>query len=382
MTIKTLQLGLDWFPERAGGLPRYYYDLVQAAPVQDIGIHGLVAGSDDVVRSSGGVVEAFAPISAPLPRRLLAARRAIRGAMESYKPDLMVSHFALYTFAGLGAFRCPMVVHFHGPWAFESAVEGQAGLRRRAKIELEKRVYARASRFIVLSQAFADVLTESFGVPADRVRIIPGGVDLERFDVPLSRAQARDKLGWPQDRKIIVAVRRLVRRMGIDNLVEAIGRIVPHHPEVLVMIGGKGPLAEELKAAISRKGLDDHVKLLGFISNDDLPLAYRAADMSVVPTVALEGFGLIAAESLAAGTPALVTPVGGLPEVVEKLDPNLIFAGIGVDALTERFNAILEGRITLPDAATCRAYAHEHFAWANVTRQIRAVYAEALEVGA
>ena len=66
-----------------------------------------------------------------------------------------------------------------------------------------------------------------------------------------------------------------------------------------------------------------------------LPLAYRAADLTVVPTVALEGFGLIAVESLAAGTPVLVTPVGGLPEVVAALSPALVLAATGSAPLAD-----------------------------------------------
>ena len=68
----------------------------------------------------------------------------------------------------------------------------------------------------------------------------------------------------------------------------------------------------------------NHVRMLGSSRDADLPLYYRAADLSVVPTVALEGFGLVAAESLAAGCPALVTPVGGLPSVVADLSPDLV----------------------------------------------------------
>jgi glycosyltransferase involved in cell wall biosynthesis len=96
------------------------------------------------------------------------------------------------------------------------------------------------------------------------------------------------------------------------------------HPEVLLLIAGKGPLHDALSARIEDLGLQRHVRLLGYVPDADLALAYRAADLSVVPTVALEGFGLITVESLAAGTPVLVTPVGGLPETVQALAPNLI----------------------------------------------------------
>lgn len=379
--MKTLQLGLDWFPERAGGLPRYFYDLMASAEESGIEARGLVAGSEQVRVDSAGQVQAFAPRTASLPRRLWAARQAIAREAAQFDPDLLVSHFALYTLPGLDRFSCPMAVHFHGPWAFESAVEGHQGLRQKTKLMLEQAVYKRSNRFIVLSKAFRDVLTDQFGVAPEKVKIVPGGVDIDRFDVSLSPEEARERLGWPKDRWIIVAVRRLVRRMGLDNLVEAMALLARTHPEVLLYIGGRGPMAEELSRMIAERGLEEHVKLLGFISNDDLPLAYRAADVSVVPTVALEGFGLIAAESLAAGTPALVTPIGGLPEVVSGLDEGLVFEGGSAVQMAARFGEVLSGERVLPSAAQCLAYTRRNFAWSEVTQQIKAVYREAIEIG-
>ena len=69
------------------------------------------------------------------------------------------------------------------------------------------------------------------------------------------------------------------------------------------------------------------MRLLGFVAEEDLPWLYRACDISIVPSVALEGFGLPTIESLAAGTPVLVTPIGGLPETVSELDPGSGAAG-------------------------------------------------------
>lgn len=379
--VKTLQLGLDWFPERAGGLPRYYYDLMQAAPAAGIEARGLVAGSERVAIDSGGQVRAFAPISTNLPRRLLAAGKAIGEEVAHFAPDLLVSHFALYTLPALNRFKGPMTVHFHGPWAFESAVEGHGGVRHKAKLALERMVYRRANRFIVLSQAFRSVLVENFGVSPEQVRIVPGGVDADRFDITMSQADARAHLGWPQDRWIVVAIRRLARRMGLDNLIEAISLLVAQHPDILLCIGGRGVMADELALMVRERGLEDNVRLLGFISNEDLPIAYRAADISVVPTVALEGFGLIAAESLAAGTPVLVTPVGGLPEVVTGLDPSLVLDGGGSGQIAQAFGEILAGRHILPDAASCASYARNTFSWPRIMAQIREVYRESLEAG-
>jgi glycosyltransferase involved in cell wall biosynthesis len=269
-------------------------------------------------------------------------------------------------------------VHFHGPWADEGAVEGHSGARHAVKRAVEKLVYRRGACAIVLSHAFAKVLAETYQFPAERIRVIPGGIDVARFAVAATRAQAREKLLLPTDRPMLVAVRRLVPRMGLENLIAAIAALRPALPDVLLLIAGRGVLQPVLAAQIEAAGLCEHVKLLGFVGDDDLPLLYRAADVSVVPSVALEGFGLIAAESLAAGTPCLVTPVGGLPEIVTALCPDLVLADTQTSTLAQGINAALRGELKLPSDAECRAYAEANFAWPLIAQRVAACYQDTL----
>ena len=142
----------------------------------------------------------------------------------------------------------------------------------------------------------------------------PWGVEARRFATTVTRREAREQLGWPQDRPTLVTVRRLTRRMGLESLIGAIKEVHGRAPEILLLVGGKGQLSKELSARVLSLGLEKNVRFLGFVPDEQLPLAYRAADLTVVPTVTLEGFGLIAVESLAAGTPVLVTPVGDCPK--------------------------------------------------------------------
>ena len=134
-----------------------------------------------------------------------------------------------------------------------------------------------------------------------------------------------------------MTVRRLARRMGLENFIDAVDQLRKKEPSILAVLAGTGPLANELAALVEQKQLQEHVKLAGFVPDADLPLAYRAADLSVVPSIALEGFGLIVLESLAAGTPVVVTPVGGLPEVVSGLFPELILEGSLTGRTRRRF---------------------------------------------
>jgi glycogen synthase len=379
LTIKSLQIGMHWFPERAGGLDRMYHALVGALPGAGVAVRGVVAGSARVAADTGGAIHGFGPAGGSLPRRMLAARQALREVVRAERPDVVSSHFALYTFPGLDVTRgIPQVSHFQGPWADESHVEGAAALGRRAKHYVEQIVYARSTRLIVLSRAFGQILTSRYGIDPARVRVVPGCVDTAQFDVPVTPADACRRLQLPYDRPIVLAVRRLVRRMGLEDLIDAIDLVRRRRPDVLLLIAGKGPLAAELQARIDAAGLDEHVKLLGFVPDAHLATLYRAATLSVVPTVALEGFGLITVESLAAGTPVLVTPVGGLPEAVAGLSDALVLPGSGAGAIAEGVRDALSGALALPDARACRRYAREHFDNAVIARRVAGVYEEAI----
>jgi len=371
---------MSWLPEQPGnGLDRVYHALYRHLPAAGVDVHGLVAGSDQACADTDGAVSAFASDTASLPRRLHRVRRRVRKALKDVRPDLVASHFALYTAPVLDLLGDrPLVVHFHGPWAQESAVEGASTLSVWAKRALERLVYRRGTRFIVLSEAFRDVLTETYNVSAERVQIVPGGVDVDRFAPTHSRPDARRRLSWPTDRPILLAVRRLARRMGLEALIEAVDHLRHTVPDILLLIAGTGPLEDELRALVEARNLTAHVRLLGYLPEDDLPHAYRAADASVVPTRSLEGFGLITVESLATGTPVFVTPTGGLPNIVRPLAPALLFDGTSAAAMADRLSAALQGALPLPSAEDCRQYAITNYSWAAVARQTRAVYEQAL----
>jgi len=377
--IETIQIGSEWISEQSGGLNRYYSELVQELPKVGVGVRGLVVGSEQVAAETHGTVRPFAPLRASLPTRLTGVRASVRRAFAECPDGLFVSHFALYAAPCLDLQRGrPLVVHFQGPWSAESRIEGGGRLATRAKHWTESRVYKRAARLIVLSRAFARLLEERYDVPAERIRVIPGAVNTRRFLPTRSRADARRALGWPTDRPIVLVVRRLVRRMGLEDLLSAVRFAKIAVPDVLVMIAGRGPLSDELKQRTEAEGLSSNVRFAGFVPDEDLPVAYRAADLSVVPSVALEGFGLIVAESLAAGTPAIVTDVGGLPETIETLAPQCIVREAGAGPLAAMLVDALRGTLPLPSLAECIQHAQAHFDWSVVTGRVRDTYLEAV----
>ena len=364
---------MTWRADGAGsGVDRMYHALVRHLPQQGVAVNGLAL---DAGEPSPSAIHTVASVQASLAERCIGVRRTARQILGATAPDLVATHFPLYALPVLDLVPPrPLVVHFHGPWAAEAAAEGESWPVVQAKRWIERCVYRRGTRFIVLSTAFQRVLTEDYGVGPSRIHVVPGGVDIKRFAVAASQHEARRRLGWPLHRPIVLSVRRLVRRVGLEPLIDAMRIVTQTVPDALLLIAGKGPRAEALQARIGAQGLADSVRLLGFVPDADLPLAYRAAHASVVPTQALEGFGLVAVESFAAGTPALVTPVGGLPEVVGPLSPDLVMADTTAEAIAARLIGVLRTTISVPEASTCRQYAADHFAWPLIAQQIRDVY--------
>lgn len=364
-------LGKGWFPDQLGGLDRYFRALLEHQPEADGVIIGPAGGGPERV-------VAASRHDAPLPWRLLAytaaARRAARDA------HVVDAHFALYAFSPLLSRRLralPTVVHFQGPWADENVAQGDgSALRGSLRRALERTVYRRAARVVVLSSAFRRLLVERYGVSPWRVRVEPPGVDLERFS-PGDRDLARERLGLDASPFVAVCVRRLVPRMGLDVLIDAWAQALPELPaQARLLVAGDGPLRGELEERIVRSGLQDSVRLLGRVDDDALVDLYRAADVGIVPTRSFEGFGLVVIEAAACGTPTIVTRAGGLPEAVAGLDPSLAVPAGDVPALAVRIaRAAHTGG--LPSRPATRSFA-EGYAWRGVVERNRAVHREAL----
>jgi len=378
--LSVLQIGMNWFPEGTfGGLGRVYFNLINSLSANGVIVQGLVAGTPSVSESSNGRVVSFASSTAFLPARLWAVRNAIRDMRARSRIDLVASHFALYTYPALGLIDdLPLIVHFHGPWSAESRTEGASRLVTAAKKRIEMKVYAQAARAIVLSQAFGNILHNEYDYPRELIRVVPGGVDTNQFNITIPRSQARDSLGLAKDRPIVLSPRRLVKRMGLENLIKAATIVRERIPEVLFVIVGTGPLAGQLKSLVEQDSLDRHISLVGYVADDLLPFYYRAANLTVVPTTTFEGFGLITLESLASGTPVLVTPVGGLPEAVMGLSDKMILPDLSIDTLAEGIISVLKKRTLLPSEDECRKYVVTNFNWGSISERVKAVYNEVL----
>lgn len=376
--MSVLMIGLEWFHDNPGGGGRYLTDAARGLAARGHRVT-VVVPKLEAESPPHEVVDGVSLWRFELGRpwsRLTGAARLLADLAAAEGPfDVVHSHFALHGALPLyhpAIARARRICQFQGPWAAESAVEGAGGASRLAKYAIERLAYARCDAFVTLSEAFARLLARDYAVDSARIRVVPAGIDLARF-TPGDRAAARQALDWGPE-PTFFAMRRLVHRMGLEVLLEAFARVHAARPDARLAIAGTGPLAGALEAQAAALGVRDAVRFLGRVSDTALVQCYQAADLTVVPTVALEGFGLITVESLACGTPVLGTREGGTAEILAPYAELLVPPGDAA-ALYARMAAFLAGGLAVPDAAACRAHAETRYAWPQVLTQLEAVLA-------
>jgi glycosyltransferase involved in cell wall biosynthesis len=348
--------GSAWFSTTPGGLNRYFSDLYQAlADRPDLNVSAAAFGDP----LPGG--RSWGPAGGSTWRR---AGAAFHERFPLPPHAVLDRHFCLYGRPPVHRRgRYPLVVHFHGPWAQESRLAGSGRAAAQVKYWMERIRYLGADRYVVLSASFRDLLVQTYRVPERRIRVIPPGVNLDRF--PISE-QTRPS-------RTVLCVRRLERRMGIHVLLRCWPKVLAAHPDARLVIVGTGSQQAALHTQVVESDLGESVSFEGRTDDARLAQLYEQAAMTVVPSVALEGFGLIALESLAAGRAPVVTDCGGLPDSVQELDPSLVVPAEDVDALAERIVCGLDGRV--PDPRQCRAHA-ESFSWQAAAERHVAMYGE------
>ena len=224
---------------------------------------------------------------------------------------------------------------------------------------IERKVLHASDKIVVLSQFTKDKLLRSQKVAPQKIVLIPGGVDLKKFYPARDKLGIRERLDIPPEKIILFTVRNLVSRMGLENLIYALRRAVERVPEIYLVLGGDGPLKNSLISLTQELHVRDHIKFVGFIPETELPTYHRMADMFILPTRELEGFGLVTLEALASGVPVLGTPVGGTMEILGKLDPHYLFHDTAPEAMAE---LIIE---------TCRLLQNNPRQWKEASSQCR-----------
>jgi len=189
-------------------------------------------------------------------------------------------------------------------------------IERLNDLAVGKETLKEADKIITVSNATKDYVL-SLGAKPEKVKVLHNGVDLVRFR-PLAgkREEMRRKLGISQNSIVVLTVRRLVYKNGIDTLIESANIAVKKNPKIVFLVVGKGPDLNKVQMRIEQLGIENNFRFTGFVKDEDLPFYYNAADFFALPSKSGEGLPLVALEAMACGLPVIATDVGGISEIL------------------------------------------------------------------
>ena len=228
---------------------------------------------------------------------------------------------------------------------------------------LEKSVYQSAQSYLVLSDFMQQRLQGFFNIPEKRITVAAGGID--GFDLPWEEHKKIRQSIWGDqaDLPSIVTLRNLVPRTGVDLLVQAAAIVHVDRPDVRWHVIGSGALFEPLKRLRDTLNMHNIIEFNGFLSEKKVQQYLWAADLFMLPTRSLEGFGLVTLEANVLGLPVIATPVGANLDVVSWHPLNRIAEQATPESLAKE---VLQYLDTLPNFKTRQKLASEtegHFAW-------------------
>ncbi len=406
-SVKILCINQFFYPDSFGGVERVAYETMRRLAMRGHEIH-LVGqrtkpDTPDVEDLFGLTVHRYGRADS---RRYFGGRtrdalhrsgRVMSRLLDSTSFDIVMPHhyFPYYAYLRLPRAKVtPELMTFHASFWQELKLEGaersigkplESLLFGRLARRTETSCLKRADRVVVLSDFSREQLVSYYPFAREKVIKIPGGVDLEKFHPAPDRAAVRRSLGLRPEGPMLFTARRLVPRMGVENLLMALAGVRSSFPEVLLVIAGRGRMEGELQRLVAAEELADNVKFVGFVDDSDLVSYYQAADLFVLPSLAFEGFGMVTLEALACGTPAVGTPIGATPEILERLAPQLLLAGTEPHAIRRGITAMLEW---LSDAdavgrlrALCRSYVEARYGWNHAVDALEATMDELLAEG-
>lgn len=293
------------------------------------------------------------------------------------RPDVVHAHYWLSGLAALRAalpLEIPVVQSFHGIGAVERRHLGSADPNPRERVGVEREIAGTCDGIIAASEAEAADLAET-GAPADKVAVVPGGVDLDRF-CPVGPAAGRD--GWSR----ILAPGNLMRRKGVDTAIVALQYLPATE---LVIAGGPehGPPEDDAEArrlrwAAEEAGVSERVLMPGRTAHDAMPALYRASD-AVVCTPWYEPSGTAALEAMACGVPVVASAVDCLKDLVD----DGVTGRLLEEASPETVAAAVEPYLNDPALAertglAARAKACGRYSWEAVAAETVKAYEHAL----
>ncbi len=315
-------------------------------------------------------------------------------AAKNIKYDLIHSHYWL---SGLAAhelaqnWHTPVIHMFHTLALLKNQIaKTPEELEGEVRIQGEREVIRMADKIVAATQNEQKHLEDLYAAPAEKIEIIPPGVDTARF-YPIPEDEAKEFVGIPKDERMLLYVGRIEPLKGIDILIRAIARlkssdVLSNCPHYLYIIGGE-PDAEEgsmnremqrLQDLCKELGVGDLVLFLGKRDQDTLQYYYSAAEVVVMPSH-YESFGMVALEAMACGTPVVATQVGGLQHLVQNGKTGFTVPNDNVNILEERLTQLIcKQELRQEMSQNSITYARS-YAWDVITPRIVDLYLRTLE---
>ncbi len=185
-----------------------------------------------------------------------------------------------------------------------------------------KRIYKEACGGIANSK-FTKQEMSRLGLPQEKISVVYPGVDGSYFKPGLAVEKVRKKYHIPAEKKILLSVSRLVSRKGFDLVIRALPTILEKFPHTIYLLGGKGPDEARLRTMVTKSSdpkIQEAVKFIGFVPDQDLPSLYNLADVFLMPSRQInedvEGFGMVFLEANACECPVIGGKSGGIPEAI------------------------------------------------------------------
>ena len=234
-----------------------------------------------------------------------------------------------------------------------------------------------SSEVIVNSKFMKNDLQRLFGLPYEKINVVPNGINttvyngLER-DYDFRRKYAMD------NEKIILFMGRLVYEKGVQHLISAMPKILSGYHDAKLIIAGKGGMLDQLKAQVNAMGLGNKVYFTGYLNAKQVSKMYKCADVSVFPST-YEPFGIVALEAMLAGVPTVVSDVGGLNEIVEhRVDGMKSYAGNPNSLADSILELLLNPELCDKVTKKAKQKVKNEYNWAKIAQDTYFTYEKAI----
>ena len=234
-----------------------------------------------------------------------------------------------------------------------------------------------ASEVIVNSNYMKSELQRLFGLPFEKINVVPNGVKLNLYsgverDYEFRRQYAAD------NEKIILFVGRLVYEKGIQHLIAAMPKILEKYHDSKLVIAGKGGMIDELKAQVNAMGISNKVYFTGYLNSKQVVKMYKCADVAVFPST-YEPFGIVALEGMLSGTPVVVSDVGGLNEIVQHGENGMKSYAGNPNSLADSIVSLLyDPALCMKVAKNAKAKVRAEYNWQKIAQDTHFAYQKAI----